>query len=136
MLSEVIPDFVEFKTDHYKQILDDLKYTMVYMVDGKFRVWNKEKEAFKELKYKTSIGDLGVTIGLGGLHDVAKKWIAEAGKDEFLAELDASAYYPNLMVLLEDVPDHFKDFAKAFVGTVKEIIEENKDFDPAFGPKR
>lgn len=130
-LSTVIGDFVKFETEHYQNILLDLKSTVVGMIDGKFRVWNSDKGKYTELKYKTSIGDLGVTIGLGGLHDVAKKWIVEASKDEFLAELDASAYYPNLMVLLEAVPEHFKPVAEAFVATIKELIEERLFFKHA-----
>lgn len=128
-LKDVIADFVKFETPHYQKILEDLKETKVSMVDGKFRVMNDDKRKFTEFKYKAIVSDgLNLTIGLGGLHDTHTKWMVNAEDDEFLAELDAAAYYPNLMALLEAVPEHFKEVAQAFIDTIKELIEERLFF--------
>lgn len=128
-LNDVIADFVKFETPEYQKILEDLRNTKVSMVDGKFRVMNEGKQKFAEFKYKASVNDgLNLTIGLGGLHDIHTKWRVSANEDEFLAELDAAAYYPNLMALLEAVPEHFKEVAQAFIATIKELIEERLFF--------
>lgn len=127
-LSTVIDKRFTFKTPLLQKALDDLMNTTVHVVEGKFRVWNEEKEKFKKLDYKIELPNCNVTIALGGIHSTEKKVIFDADENTLLEEADIGSMYPNIIVQFGVVPEHFKAVKKEFLETVQEMIDERMFF--------
>ena len=93
-ISELIPDFVEFKTDNFKSFLEEIKKESINA--------NTKDDWYKYLK----IDNMSIKFAKGGLHSEDKPGITLCKKDHFLKEKDVGSMYPKAIIAGNYYPKH------------------------------
>lgn len=97
-----ILDYIEFKTDSLKTLLNNLKSFVTYNTKGGF-------------KYSAMIGDFKADYGQGGIHGCIKSGIYKPKEDEIILDIDVASYYPNLAIQNNFRPRHLGEaFSKIY----------------------
>ncbi len=94
VLSQIIDDFIVFKTPKFQAVLDYYK-SKVYLVPEK----DKEKKD-KQLNYNLDINNQRFVCGSGGIHAQPSGRILEAKHGGKLLSIDVSGYYPSQIIKL------------------------------------
>lgn len=100
--SECIPEYINFKTPEFNELLSYLKGIEV----------NELKESFKySFEYKGFTFDLGT----GGIHGCIKPGVFEADDKYCLVDIDVASLYPSIAVTLGLFPEHLgKEFPQIY----------------------
>ncbi len=119
-----VPDFIQFKTDTFKQVLDNVKSAEFVIADsGQVKLPKELNKAidFDGAKYK---------FGIGGLHSQEKNQAVVCGDDEFLYEADFSSYYPFIILGERFYPKHLgPNFLKTYADIVNTRIKAKNSGD-------
>lgn len=91
LVKDLINDFVEFKTDEFKKVLEYFKTVTLVPTSN-------EEENKKQLSYRLVVNGVAFDMGLGGIHGYSKGEVIEPKLDEFLLMPDVSSYYPSQIV--------------------------------------
>lgn len=109
------PDFISFKTDKLKNVLDDvLAAEFIIKESGQVtlpKTLNKAIE-FAGAKYK---------FGIGGLHSQEKKQVVKCADDELLYEADFASFYPFIILGESFYPKHL---GVKFLDTYRDIVNK------------
>ena len=106
-LNEVIFPFIKFNTPILQELLKEMKQ-------------QKVSPGRKGYEKHFLLGDLEVTVGVGGIHTVNKPEIIIPKDDEYLADSDVNSLYPSLIISYNLVPKHLgKEFLEVY-GKVRE----------------
>ena len=73
-----------------------------------------------------TIGNLVLTLGLGGLHSVDKPGIFKAENDYVLLDADVTSYYPAAIIKYLIVPAHLE--LEAFIQTLVDALNDRKAY--------
>lgn len=120
-LSECISSKIQFKTEKYQDLLEDIKKQSVDTTNRKNKKQSEKKESFK---YIVDSKYLSHTIAMGGIHSNNPSEIIEEDKDHNLYDYDVTSYYPRLMTNLKLYPRHLgKEFLIGFNKIIEERIE-------------
>ena len=114
-----VPDFIQYSTPLMNHILD--------IVKGSNFAVDPEKGSIimpPELeKLVIGMGNCKYKIGIGGLHSQEKSIAHVADDQYFIADTDATSYYPRLILNAGITPENLgKDFLLVFDGIVVERI--------------
>ncbi len=97
-LSKVIFDVVHFETSILQELLKELKR-------------QKVSAGRKGYEKHLLLGDLEITVGVGGIHSKNKPEIIKPTSNELLLDSDVSSLYPSLIISYGLVPPHLgKEF--------------------------
>lgn len=104
------PDFIKFKTDYLKLILNKIESCLYQINDNGSPVLPKELSFEKIVINKSTY-----TLGIGGLHSNEEKTTHVCGEDEYIMDIDVESYYPNIILNCNYAPEQFKDvFLKVY----------------------
>lgn len=116
--SDVIFDYVSFKQDVFKGVLNKLSDCVVGTHDN--------------LKFKTVVKFKGIeyVFGEGGLHASQSNKIFESDEDYGILDVDVKSYYPNLSIRNNLYPKHLSEvFCKVLLDIYNERLKTPKS-DP------
>ena len=106
-LNEVIFPNVHFDTPILKNLLNEMKQQKV----------SPGRKGYEKHFY---LGDVEVSVGVGGIHTVNKPEIIIPKEDEILADSDVNSLYPSLIISYNLVPQHLgKEFLDVY-GKIRE----------------
>ena len=106
-LNEVIFPNVHFDTPILQDLLKEMKQQKV----------SPGRKGYEKHFY---LGDIEVSVGVGGIHTVNKPEIIIPKEDEILADSDVNSLYPSLIISYNLVPQHLgKEFLDVY-GKIRE----------------
>lgn len=115
---ECIPEYINFKTPEFNQLLEYIKSIEV----------TELKESFK---YNFEYNGFTFDLGTGGLHACIKPGIYQSTDTEVVVDCDVASLYPSLAITLNLYPEHLgEQFSKIYEdGIVKPRLEAKKAGD-------
>lgn len=114
-LSKVIFDVVEFKTPVLKELLKELKQ-------------QKVSASRKGYEKHFLLGNLEITVGVGGIHSKNEPEIIIPKDDELLLDDDVASLYPSLIINYNIVPPHLgKEFLETYTQVRTERLIAKKE---------
>lgn len=114
-LSKVIFDVVHFETPILQELLKELKQ-------------QKVSAGRKGYEKHFLLGDLEITVGVGGIHSKNKPEIIIPKDNELLLDQDVNSLYPSLIIAYEIVPPHLgKEFLDIYAQIRAERLEAKKN---------
>jgi hypothetical protein len=116
--SECVPDYINFKTPEFNQLLDYIKGIEV----------TELKESFK---YAFEYNNFTFDLGTGGIHGCIKAGVYQSTYTEIILDCDVASLYPSLGITLGLYPEHLgEQFSKIYEeGIVKPRLEAKKNKD-------
>ena len=113
-LNECIFDYIEFKTDIFKSLLDNLKSKVV---TGTKEII-EESIIYKGFKYD---------YGLGGIHGCIKPGIYESNDKYIIIDADVASLYPSIAVQNKLFPAHLgEEFCEVYEDILNQRIAAKK----------
>ena len=113
-LNECIFDYIEFKTDIFKSLLDNLKSKVV---TGTKEII-EESIIYKGFKYD---------YGLGGIHGCIKPGIYESNDKYIIIDADVASLYPSIAVQNKLFPAHLgEEFCEVYENILNQRIAAKK----------
>lgn len=114
-LNKIIFPFIKFETPILQQLLDEMKQQKV----GAGR---------KSFEKHFLLGDLEVSVGVGGVHSVNEPEIIIPNDNEYLLDSDVSSLYPSLIISYGIVPKHLgKEFLEIYGQIRTERLEAKRN---------
>lgn len=114
-LSKVIFDIVHFDTPILQELLTELKQ-------------QKVSAGRKGYEKHFLLGDLEITVGVGGIHSKNKPEIIIPKDNELLLDQDVNSLYPSLIIAYEIVPPHLgKEFLDIYAQIRAERLEAKRN---------
>lgn len=110
------PKFISFKSKQLNEVLDIIQ-NHDFELDKKGSI----KLPSELKKMKITLGHSKYQIGIGGLHSNEKKQTIIPTKYQVLADRDAEAFYPKIILNLGLYPKHL---GKSFLDIYRNIVEE------------
>lgn len=111
-----VPDFINFKTDTMRAVLDDVrKTTFKVKSDGRVSMPKALDGRYIELGAST------YKMGIGGLHSTEANRAVIADDDHLLIDADVASQYPSIILKLGLYP---KSLGPAFLEAYKAIYDE------------
>lgn len=116
--SECIPEYINFTTPEFNQLLEYLKGIEV----------NELKESFK---YSFDYNGFTFDLGTGGIHGCIKAGVYKSTDTEIIVDADVASLYPSLGITLNLYPKHLGEvFSKIYEdGIVKPRLDAKKAGD-------
>lgn len=116
--AECIPEYIDFKTDEFNQLLDYLKGIEVPVL----------KESFK---YGFEYQGFTFDLGTGGIHGCIKPGVYKSTDDYTIIDADVGSLYPSLGITLNLYPAHLgSEFAQIYEdGIVKPRLYAKEKVD-------
>lgn len=117
-LSKVVNDNVFFKTVVLKDYLESIKSIIIDVKNGE----DKKDEEYKEIVLpKIKIRNKEYNLGLGGIHSNDDPYLYESSEDYKIIDLDATSYYPSIVINYKVKPLHVDD---VFIDCMEELRNE------------
>jgi len=115
---ECIPDYINFKTPEFNQLLDYIKGIEV----------TELKESFK---YAFEYNGFTFDLGTGGIHGCIKPGVYQSTDNQVIIDADVASLYPSLGITLNLYPEHLgEQFSQIYEeGIVKPRLEAKKNGD-------
>lgn len=147
--SDVVFDYISFKTEPFQKILSWFKSKKITETKGtfsnipvselniieghyaKFKVgWNDDKQEMVTkpmLNTKDQLKTLNIVnfdfqydFGVGGIHGSILSGIYQPAEDECIRDIDVASYYPNLAIKNKFYPEHYgEEFCEIYEGIYK-----------------
>jgi hypothetical protein len=116
--AECIPDYINFKTPEFNQLLDYIKGIEV----------TELKESFK---YAFEYNGFTFDLGTGGIHGCIKPGVYQSTDNQVIVDADVASLYPSLGITLNLYPEHLgEQFSQIYEeGIVKPRLEAKKNKD-------
>lgn len=116
--SECIPEYINFNTPEFNQLLNYLKCIEV----------TELKESFK---YSFEYNGFTFDLGTGGIHGCIKSGVYQSTDNQIIVDCDVASLYPSLGITLNLYPEHLgEEFSKIYEeGIVKPRLEAKKNGD-------
>lgn len=116
--TDCIPDYIEFVTPEFNELLSYLKQIKVTELKNSFKY---------SFEYNNFIFDLGT----GGIHGCIKPGVYEQTEDMQIVDADVASLYPSLAITLNLYPEHLgEEFSKIYEdGIVKPRLKAKKEGD-------
>jgi len=111
--ADIIFDYIHFDTSMMADFLVYLKTVTLPSVHS---------EMEREWKFKLMIGDLEVSLGLGGIHSVDSSLIIKETDEMCILDLDVASQYPTVIVKNRICPEHLDP--DIFIPLYLEILTE------------
>lgn len=117
--SEIIYDWVYFKTEKMQNFLKELKESNIVKTKS-----SKSKDDFQlEMKNnQIDIGDNTYRIGLGGLHSIDESLDIKPTSNSLLLDLDVASQYPTSILLNGVAPSNVD--SEKFLSKYKELVDK------------
>lgn len=116
--SECIPDYIQFQTPEFNELLSYLKGIEV----------TELKESFK---YSFEYNGFTFDLGTGGIHGCIKAGVYKSDEKFIIVDADVASLYPSLAITLNLYPEHLgEQFSQIYEeGIVKPRLEAKKAGD-------
>jgi hypothetical protein len=116
--SECVPEYINFKTPEFNQLLDYIKGIEV----------TELKESFK---YAFEYNGFTFDLGTGGIHGCIKPGVYQSTDNQVIVDCDVASLYPSLGITLNLYPEHLgEQFSQIYEeGIVKPRLEAKKNKD-------
>ena len=113
------PSFVQFKTDYFKYIKQEIEDTL-YVADD-----NGKIELPKNISgLKIKVNNTSYQMGIGGLHSKEKKMTHYSDNDYELYDFDVTSYYPFIILMQKLFPEALGvDFLTVFHAIVMDRLK-------------
>lgn len=128
--SEIVYDYIEFETDELNDFLTFIKSQTLFKQ-------KQSKDKPYKWDYKLTVGDLVVSVGLGGIHSVDKPLVLAENDKWCILDIDVASQYPSAIVNNNLCPKHLDP--NVFVPLMKNILDErlrNKKLYKLTGEKK
>lgn len=114
-LSKVIFDVVHFETPILQELLKELKQ-------------QKVSAGRKGYEKHLLLGDLEITVGVGGIHSKNNPEIIKPQPSEYLLDSDVSSLYPSLIISYGLVPPHLgKEFLEVYADIRTDRLQAKRE---------
>lgn len=134
-LSEVVFDYIHFKTEPFQKILNWFKSRVITetkgaLVDLPFSELESLEPHYKVIKKKGKQKNLNIIykgfqydFGVGGIHGCIEPGVYEADDDYDIIDIDVESYYPKLSIENKFYPEHI---GPEFCSIYESIFQERK----------
>lgn len=113
-ISDLIPDFIKFKTKHFQDFLEEIKSESITTGKGD---WYK----------LLTLGDMRIKFAKGGLHSEDEPGIIKCKDGYYLKEKDVGSMYPKAIISGNYYPEHLgPSWAKGIEQLYEERLNELK----------
>lgn len=97
-MSDLIYNFIKFKTDDLQEILNWIKTQSI----------TPDKNGKYEWKFKLDLNGLKIALGLGGIHSDDDPLILKEDDDHYILDLDVTSQYPSAILKYNVFPAHLE----------------------------
>lgn len=118
-----VPDFITYQTKEFQDMLEVVKNTVFTVeANGKISTSSNLEE------YKVKLGKSVYRMGVGGLHSSEECIAHYADEDTLLLDVDASSYYPSIILNQSLYPKHMGlNFLEVYRSIVTRRLKAKKE---------
>jgi len=142
-LKDIIFDYISFKTEPFKKILEWFKSKTIKETNGVFSkipfeelkslepYYNIKKVVDKQKTLNIVYKGMQYDFGTGGLHSCIEPGIYESDNEYDIYDVDIKSFYPNLAIKNKFYPEHF---GEEYCDIYESIYEERKKYNKKTHP--